>query len=965
MLHGLFERVVARKLLWISWAGWLAFSLFLLPGVAHAEGPPPRREADVATARALDNLAAVAGPSLFQTTRIYDRHGNLIYELADYGRRDVVALQQIPRTLIEATVATEDKHFYVHGGVDFAAVARAAWLNWSADTIVSGGSTITQQLARGLLMTVDERYELSFQRKTREASMAVDLESRFSKDEILEMYLNTVYYGNQAYGVAAAARTYFNKSVSELTPAESTLLAGLPQSPVAYDPFANPEAAKGRQRVVIDLLRKQGNIDGQQAATILAAPLNYAAIVGQPLSAPHFVDYVRDLLVERYGTVGLRRGLQVYTSIDLRYQELAQAIARAQVADIGEKHNFDNAAIVILHPPTGQILAMVGSVDFYDERIGGQINMATHPRQPGSAIKPITYATAFEHGWSPASVLWDTPVTFQLSYGGQYSPHNITGRYYGPLRLRVALSNSLNISTIKLLDELGVPTFLESAAAMGIAAFRQPVANYGLSITVGGYEVPLLELTHAFATLANSGMNTPLQPITEIRDSAGRVVFAAPKPALSRRAISAVSAYQVSSILSDNRSRQMLFGANSPLHTSQPAAVKTGTTTDFRDNLAVGYTPYMAVGVWVGNTDNKPMRNAHGVEVAAPIWHDVMEAVWANADLNDSLGYSNQPLPQGFPDPPGIIRSPVCEIQPGRFNENCSHAYEEVFAAAQAEPQQTWADRRGYCLSTFDPNLPESIQRQVMFVQFPRGDRDQEAARSWADRFNLPLVSYEECDFEPISRELAKTPAPAKPKRLIRIFEPPPTVAGEALVPGDEPIRPGGYVTLQPWMEEGLNIRSRPGQDTQVIGYLRAGHVAVVLNGPERGDGVQWYEIRNIDTGQIGWVHARFVRNLRPIATGELKLAIPAAPAPSGPAKPSTWQPGDKVKLHPQLAAAFLRRHPGSDAAAIALSTPSHRLTWVGGPQIVGDSAWYAVRDEIFKLEGWVHGALIAPASTE
>ncbi len=424
-----------------------------LPEARAANAAPTSPNA--AAARALDRLTEAAGAPPIQTTRIYDRHGNLLYEITDRGRRTIVPLEQIPLSLIHATIATEDKNFYLHDGVDVTAIARAAWQNLLERRIVSGGSTIPQQLARLLLLDERERFAQSLRRKAREARLALQLSQRFTKDEILEMYLNTVYYGNQAYGVAAAAEVYFNKPVSQLTLAESALLAGLPQAPNYLDPFTNPEAARARQRIVLELMRRQGYIDDAQMEAALAEELRFAKPKPIPPRAPHFVDYIRELLLERYGPEGMRRGLQVYTSLDLRYQALAEAIARAQIAQIGSRYNATNAAVVILHPPTGQILAMVGSLDYFDERISGQVNMALSPRQPGSAIKPILYTAAFERGWTPATVIWDTPVRYPLTAGRWYTPRNITGRYYGPLRLRAALANSLNVPAIKLLDAVG------------------------------------------------------------------------------------------------------------------------------------------------------------------------------------------------------------------------------------------------------------------------------------------------------------------------------------------------------------------------------------------------------------------------------------------------------------------------------------------------------------------------------
>ncbi len=846
------------------------------------------------TARALDRLTEVTGSPPFQTTRIFDRHGNLLDEIADRGRRTIVSLDQVPITLIQATIATEDKNFYLHEGVDVFAVTRALWQNLQAWDIVSGGSTIPQQLARLLLLDEDERYRQSLLRKVHEARLAMQLSQRYSKDEILEMYLNTVYYGHQAYGVAAAAEVYFNKPVSALTLAESALLAGLPQAPNQLDPYVNFSAARERQRQVLDLMRRQGYITEAQMQAALAEEIRLASPQPVTRRAPHFVDYVRELLLERYGPEGMRQGLQVYTSIDLRYQELAEQIARAQVAEVGPRYNISNAAVVILHPPTGQILAMVGSVDYYNEQISGQVNMAVQPRQPGSAIKPVLYAAAFDNGWTPATVIWDTPVSYPLSGGQRYAPRNITGRFYGPLRLRAALANSLNVPAVKLLHTLGVETMLNTARKMGITSWRGPATDYGLSLAVGGYGVTPLELTHAFATLANNGAYVPLAPVTEIRDSAGRVLFRAQPPDPPIYAVSPVAAYQVTSILSDTRTRQMMFGRTSPLDTSQPTAVKTGTTDDWRDNWTVGYTPYLAVGVWLGNSNGKPMRNSYGFRTAGPIWHDIMEAIWATPSLHDSLGYAGKPLPQGFIPPPGIYVAPVCDLLPGHFNRNCPLAYEEVFALpenpgrpAPLPPITDSSDQQsGYCLPVLQKDMPKPVRLAGAFVPLPADPQDAAAARRWAASFGLPLRRASECDLTPVTRPLAQLPPRPEPKRLVKIPEPAPTTTEAQPAPAQAAAKleerpeatataalaPGGRATLAQGVHS-LNIRSGPGITNPRRGLLLPGQVVEIRAGPHQVGPSPWFEIHVIETQLTGWVNGRY---LQALASPEASAEPPA-----------------------------------------------------------------------------------------
>jgi 1A family penicillin-binding protein len=816
-----------------------------------------------------------------QTTRIFDRYGNLLYELSDEGRRTIVALDQVPLALIQATIATEDKNFYGHGGVDLEAVGRAMVQNWLHSGIVSGASTIPQQLVRNLLMSEAERRELSMNRKMREAFLALDLDNKYSKDEILEMYLNTVYYGHQAYGVAAAAETYFRKTLDKLTLAEIALLAGLPQSPATYDPLLNARAAFIRQRIVLDLMEQQGYIDAEHKAEAMAEQVRIIAPPLPVLRAPHFVDHVRSLLLERYGPEGIHSGLQVHTSIDLRYQQLAEEIARAHLEEIGGRYKAANAAVVVLHPPTGQVLALVGSLDYYNEAIDGQVNMATHRRQPGSAIKPVLYAAAFEHGWTPASVIWDAPISYQLA-SGIYAPHNVTGRHYGALRLRAALANSLNVPAIKLLYQIGVPTMLQTAAKMGIHAWKAPEESYGLALALGGYEVSLLELTNAFATLANHGLYAPASPITRIEDGAGRVIFDAAVAAPPRQSISPVAAYQVTSILSDARTRTLVFPGDSALNTSQPTAVKTGTTDDWRDNLAVGYTPYLAVGVWVGNSDAKPMKNAYGFLTAAPIWHDIFETVWAAPSLHPALGYAGRPLPVGFDPPPGIVAVPVCDLLTGRFNRNCPLAYEEVLAAPTGPtPNPTalesdgLAQQRGYCLPLLQAEMPPAIQSVARFVPMPRDSRDRNAARNWAERYGMDVASFGDCEATAVHRQLSGQPPLPNPELLI--FLPPrKTATSTSQAAG---VVEGGRVALGEIAARGLNLRARPGLDATILGSLRHGQIAVIRQGPAKADGESWYQIRVLDNGLVGWGVGRFLRAL-PAADTEMAVAAPAsAPA--------------------------------------------------------------------------------------
>ncbi len=617
-------------------------------------------------------------PKLFLTTRVYDRNGVLLGEFWDEGRRYWVSLDLIAPALRQATIATEDKTFYTNPGVDWAAIARAVFQSTSKGEIVSGASTITQQLARNIAFSYEKRIERSLDRKVQEAALAQELTQRFSKDEILEMYLNVVNYGHLAYGAEAAARTYFGKSAADLSLAESALLAALPQAPRDLDPLVsgNLERAKARQGLVLALMARNGVITPEEAAAAYSEPLHFHSTEAPPV-APHFLVYVRQLLEAEYGkNVVARGGLTVITTLDARVQEMAQRIVRSQVEKVRDQYNLTNAALVALKPRSGEILAMVGSIDFYSQDIDGQVNVVIRPRQPGSAIKPVLYALAFTRGFSPASLLWDVPSQFPLDDGSVYEPKNYDEKFHGPVRLRQALANSYNVPAVKLLDRVGVPAMLEMTHAMGVQGLDQPPSHYGLSLTLGGGEVTLLSLTTAFATLANGGGYVPPVAILSITDNTGRTVVhyepPLPQPVLDPRV-----AYLVTSILSDNEARTPMFGANSPLRLSRPAAAKTGTTTDWKDNWTAGYTPYLAVGVWAGNNDGTPMRHTSGLTGAAPIWHDFMEGLFADPALEAAIRNPDEPL--DFPRPEGLIEVPICDLSSLNFGPDCPATRPELF----------------------------------------------------------------------------------------------------------------------------------------------------------------------------------------------------------------------------------------------------------------------------------------------
>ncbi|MFZ2486620.1 MAG: transglycosylase domain-containing protein [Anaerolineae bacterium] len=599
-------------------------------------------------------------PRLFQTTRITDRHGTLLTEFWEEGRRTWVPLSDIAPALIDATIATEDATFYTNPGIDPARIAGAALQNAQQGGVVSGASTITMQLARNLFFGVDVRTSLTMDRKMLEAGLAQEITTLFSKDELLEMYLNLINYGHLAYGPEAASRVYFNKSARDLTLAEASLLAGIPQLPANLDPLKDLDAARARQRVVLDMMVRHGKLTQPQADAAFAEPLVFNPDPDRRvLLAPHFVHYVTDEAQKLLGNRLLARsGWQITTTLDLPMQTLAQNTVSTQVAEVQADYDLSNAALVALQPGSGQILALVGSADFNNAAIDGQVNVATSLRQPGSAIKPMLYATAFNDALlSPASVIWDVPVSYALADGQVYKPANYDQTFHGPVTARTALANSYNIPAVKLLDAVGIGRMLSSAQAMGLHSLTQDETWYGLSLTLGGGEVTLLDLTSAYATLANNGTYLAPTPFLAISDSAGRAI---PAPQVTGQPLTPAAAFQITDILSDNAARQPTFSADSPLRLSRPAAAKTGTTTDWRDNWTLGYSRFLVAGVWAGNSDGHPMRNTSGLTGAAPIWHDFMEGVLADPALLATLQASDDPAAWAFTPPNDMQPSASC-----------------------------------------------------------------------------------------------------------------------------------------------------------------------------------------------------------------------------------------------------------------------------------------------------------------
>ncbi|MAT43408.1 MAG: hypothetical protein CL609_13810 [Anaerolineaceae bacterium] len=643
----------------------------------------------------------------FETTRILDRNGNVIYEILDpnAGRRTYVPLEDISPFLIAATIATEDKEYYNHPGFDPVAVARAFWQNYTAGDIVSGASTITQQLARMLLLDDTERFTRTYERKAREIVLAAEITRNYSKEEILELFLNENNYGNLAYGIEAAAETYFNTTAGNLTLAQASFLAGLPQAPAVYDIYTNREATLNRHKQVLILMYRLsaeknciyvGNgledVCVNEVASAAEEIENYQFVPHDySMRYPHWVNYIRAQLEEQFDPQTIyRSGFTVYTTLDPSLQEKAQQIVTNQVAQLADK-NATNGALIAIRPASGEILAMVGSADFNNEAISGQVNMSIAPRQPGSSIKPLVYLAAFEKGWTPSTLIWDIPTGFSPSGDPNdprppYEPVNYDGRFHGPATVRSALANSFNIPAVKALDFVKIyddPTtsqedgFINFAERVGISTLTRD--DYGLSLSLGGGNVTLLEMTKVYATLANNGLQVPPVAITKIVDHLGNVVYEYQQPA-GDLVVRAEHAYLISSIISDNQARSPMFGANSVLNLPFQAAAKTGTTNDFRDNWTLGYTPDIAIGVWVGNADYSPMQNTSGLSGAAPIWAEAMQMM-----INQITGGN----PSSFVRPAGVVDRVICSVSGTEPSQWCPSQRSEMFAYDQLPAPQS------------------------------------------------------------------------------------------------------------------------------------------------------------------------------------------------------------------------------------------------------------------------------------
>lgn len=555
------------------------------------------------------------------TTKIFDRNGVLLYEMYADENRTPVSLAELPEHFKQATLAIEDKHFYQHKGFSFEGITRAAYATFLKHDL-QGGSTITQQLVRSALLN----HDITFERKIKELIVSIWTERLYAKDQILEMYFNQVPYGGTAWGAESAAQRYFGKSIRDVNLPEAALLAGLPAAPTTFSPFgAHPEYARERQSDVLRRMVEEGFITDSERKEAEAYNLTFS----QPstnIQAPHFVMYVRDLLARRYGMRMVEQGgLRVTTSLDANLQNHVQAIVTEEVKKI--RHlNVGNGAAIVTDPATGEILAMVGSTGYFDIEHEGNVNVALTPQQPGSAVKVVTYAAALQHGYTAATLLNDTPVTYTIAGNSPYKPVNYDGTYHGMVTLRQALGNSYNIPAVRTVADIGVERVLAQGKDMGITSWEDS-SRYGLSITLGGGELTLLDMASVYNTLANKGTFQELTPVLTVTDYQGTIL----EDNRGKKGVQAVPegvAFIISDILADNTARSSAFGFNSLLNVPhQWAPVKTGTSNEKRDNLAIGYTNSAVVTVWVGNNDNTPMHPSltSGITGATPIWRRIID----------------------------------------------------------------------------------------------------------------------------------------------------------------------------------------------------------------------------------------------------------------------------------------------------------------------------------------------------
>ncbi len=684
-MHGSIDRAGPLIL-----AGLLDFASFVLIGLHRSIRaiPKPRKSLVLAVALAsvgtsvivggifvdhtyrtyaadLDNPKALVSRN-HQGTTITDRGGNVLYRVDGADNSIQVKFADVPRSFVDATLAAEDPGFYSHDGVSLKGTARAAWEDLTHGQKVEGGSTLSQQLVKTAFL----KPEKSYTRKLKEMVLATMLERKYTKNQILELYFNEVPYGQGSTGAQRAAQTYFHKNLSDLTLGEQAMLAGLPLGTNRFDPNFDPAAAKDRRDYILGRMQDLGYITAKQASA--AKSENLVAFAQQiDIKAPHFVFFVLDQLRQAYGEDMLEHGgITVKTTLDLSKQQIAEEEVQNQISQLARQH-VTNAGLVSLDPKTGEVLAMVGSVDFNNQDFG-KVNVTLAKLQPGSSFKPFVYATAFKKGWTGATVIQDTPIALPDGSGQIYRPVNYDGKFRGPVLARRALGNSFNIPALRTIQFAGVADTIQTAKDLGISTLGDP-SQYGISLALGSGEVTPYDMVQAYGTFAELGTKVSAKSILEVDDRYGGNITKE-TPSQNPQVLDPRIAYMLVNILGDNSSRVEEFGPNSPLLLPRPSFAKTGTTNDFRDNFTAGSTPDLTTVVWVGNNDHSPMIGVNGITGAAPIWHNYMVRALAAVPPSD------------FVRPAGLVDRVVCSTDGGLANP-WDHGISELFLAEAPAPK--------------------------------------------------------------------------------------------------------------------------------------------------------------------------------------------------------------------------------------------------------------------------------------
>lgn len=623
----------------------------------------------------LPDVNGIKNRPFIESTKIFDRTGQvLLYDIHGEEKRTVLASADIPDVMRQAMLALEDHNFYSHIGFEPRGVARAVMANVFGIGVAQGGSTITQQFVKNFLLTNERTYT----RKIKELILSLEMESKFTKDEILTLYLNEIPFGSNAYGVEAAANTFFDKHAKDLSSDEACLLASLPKGPTLYSPYGSrTDRLLTRQQYCLSQMADLGYLTPESRdAAIAVDVLGKIKPSKEQINAPHFVMYIKELLLKDYGEERLMQGgLKVTTTLDWEKQKKAEEIVKTG-AENNVKYKAENAALLAIDVPTGQIQAMVGSKDYFSTEIDGQVNVVLSNRQPGSSFKPFVYLLAFARGLNPESIVYDTPTDFEPGAAGEYKPNNYDGKFHGPMKLKEALAQSMNIPAVKMLAIVGVKDAIGFARSLGIQTLEN-VDSFGLALVLGGGEVKLLDHTNAYATIARGGVRKESVAILKIEDQGGAVLQEY-KPSEGTRVVEEKYVGMLEHAMSTNDYRAPVFGAKSPLASADhPLAAKTGTTNEFRDGWTMGFTPTLAVGVWAGNNDNTAMKaGSDGVLVAAPIWRAYMDMALKDTPVQEFIKYDKdetlkdikKPLVNGELDEEKDVK--VCEI-PGDKGDYC------------------------------------------------------------------------------------------------------------------------------------------------------------------------------------------------------------------------------------------------------------------------------------------------------